>query len=67
MSTEHFGWSFWEGVEKSLEVNNISLYFKEGFYCICEQGMEPGDRDSIVTGSEDNAYRWFWQCVEDNK
>lgn len=47
-----YGWTFWMGTKPVEECDNVRLYFRDGMWCVCPAGVEPGDSDSYVRGTE---------------
>lgn len=63
----HFGWEYWKDAALEHEVKSVRIFRKEGYYCICESGVEPGDAESFVRGGMLSGYAVFWQLVDERR
>lgn len=63
MSNE-YGWEFWQDAEIDRQTpDGARLFYKEGYWCLCDPGVEPGDAEARVTGSQETA--GYWWCEEE--
>jgi hypothetical protein len=61
------GWQFWSDTKPSHTQKGVRIFVKDGYYCICEPGVEPGDAESYIRGSMLGGYAVFWQLVDDGE
>jgi hypothetical protein len=61
------GWQFWSDAKLDHQVKGIRIFHKDGYYCICEPGIEPGDAECYIRGSFLGGYAVFWQLVTEGE
>jgi hypothetical protein len=59
---ENYGWTFWQDAELIAVTDEwrIRVFRKDGVFCLCEPGVEPGDAESFVTGNSKLVAKWLY-------